>query len=252
MYFPINCKFIKLLFFLGFLFQTTVVTSIKCDKILFIGNSLTYRNDMPGMFSKSAKNIGHCVDVELSVKGGKDLKYHSENSNTRKMLEKHNWDYVVLQERSTSTITNVTVNYADQLVKLSQNSTFILYQTWAHKYGVSKSDSYEKMQIRVNNGYEKLKKDLVEKNPNTKIVIAPVGRVWSKLYGVINMYKLDQIHPKRSGSFLASTTILTTIYGRKEVINLKWRPTFVCKRVARKILTSVIVDSHRGKRGNNW
>jgi hypothetical protein len=71
-----------------------------CPRVLFIGNSYTYANDLPGMFTKLAKSGGHRVETDLLANGGWTLTDHVNTSDTLRDLQASQWDYVVLQEQS--------------------------------------------------------------------------------------------------------------------------------------------------------
>src|SRR5690349_6622272 len=73
------------------------------QRVLFIGNSYTYFNNLPQMFaglSASAKPP-QTVETEMVVVGGATLKGLWENGRALEALKGGRWDYVVLQEQST-------------------------------------------------------------------------------------------------------------------------------------------------------
>jgi hypothetical protein len=70
--------------------------------ILFIGNSFTFYNDMPGIFAALAEAGGHQVKVETAAVGGYTLADHVKDKRTMETLQSHAWDYVVLQEQSST------------------------------------------------------------------------------------------------------------------------------------------------------
>jgi len=41
-----------------------------CTRILFIGNSYSYTNDLPGMFTKLANSGGHQVETGMAAQCG--------------------------------------------------------------------------------------------------------------------------------------------------------------------------------------
>ena len=53
----------------------------QCDaplKMLFIGNSATYVNDIPGMLVKMARRAGYSLEADSIVKGGATLSFHAD------------------------------------------------------------------------------------------------------------------------------------------------------------------------------
>ncbi len=80
-------------------------------KVLFVGNSLTYTFDIPGILEKlgTSSNSFHFI-TEQSTQGGAFLRDHAKNPSTVlleglqsiKKIREQNWDFVVLQEQSGS------------------------------------------------------------------------------------------------------------------------------------------------------
>ena len=71
-------------------------------RLLFIGNSYTYYNDLPKMVYEIAKSQRRKLSVKSVTKGGEKLSGHLTNQKLREMLTSQQWDYVVLQEQSST------------------------------------------------------------------------------------------------------------------------------------------------------
>ena len=67
-------------------------------KILFIGNSYTYFNDMPEMVKSIADSKGDSIIVSESTHGGWSTFQLLEYQPTLNAIHSENWDYVILQE----------------------------------------------------------------------------------------------------------------------------------------------------------
>src|SRR6516225_4481359 len=76
-------------------------------KVLIIGNSYTYFNNLPRMLEQigEADKPPRNLSCEMVVEGGATLKKAWENGKARKAIERGGWDFVVLQEQSTLGIT---------------------------------------------------------------------------------------------------------------------------------------------------
>src|SRR5262249_39693411 len=89
---------------LSFLFAASAAGSQQSNttRVLFIGNSYTYFNNLPEVFARLAE-AGHGGKIETTMvaPGGWRLKDHWEKGTGRGLLESGNWDFVVLQEQST-------------------------------------------------------------------------------------------------------------------------------------------------------
>src|SRR3954469_13007899 len=77
-------------------------------KVLFIGNSFTARNDVPGLIEKLAKARELDFEHRLLSIGGASLRTHWNKGEAAKRIEREHYDYVVLQEQSTLPVKNVT------------------------------------------------------------------------------------------------------------------------------------------------
>ena len=69
-------------------------------RLLFIGNSYTYYNDLPAMVYEIAKTQKKKLSVKSITKGGERLRGHLKNEKVRKALTEEHWDFVILQEQS--------------------------------------------------------------------------------------------------------------------------------------------------------
>ena len=68
--------------------------------ILFIGNSFTQRNDLPGLTAVMAHDRGVRVRHKLISASGASLRTHWNAGRAVKEIEAGEYDYVVLQEQS--------------------------------------------------------------------------------------------------------------------------------------------------------
>ena len=197
-------------------------------RILFVGNSFTYHNDMPQMVDSIAAKVKLFKEklmVEKVVKGGRRLSGHLADKPLYKALEKGNWDFVVVQEQSSDPALS-TADVAekvypnalrlDSLIKATNpKAEVVYYMTWGHKYGYREDmpdypmiNTYEGMQERLITTY-------LEMAYKTGGVCAPVGMAWRTVRAErpnLTLYKDDSYHPSRLGSYLAANVIFTTIF----------------------------------------
>ena len=88
------------------------ISSICCSKdpypdvtdfrILFVGNSLTYSNDLPGLVEKKAEKEGITVETELIAQGNYAIIDHWNDGEVQKELGKKEYHYVVIQQGPSS------------------------------------------------------------------------------------------------------------------------------------------------------
>ena len=76
------------------------VSFAQQTRVLFIGNSYTGVNDLPGMFYNLALSLGDTVYYESNSPGGFTFNMHTTNTTTLQKIALPGWDYVVLQAQS--------------------------------------------------------------------------------------------------------------------------------------------------------
>ncbi|MGA2905399.1 MAG: hypothetical protein ABSD98_16350, partial [Candidatus Korobacteraceae bacterium] len=116
----------------------------KTISILFIGNSFTYINDIPGkLIQIASSDASNTIQLEVSsvTKGGAHLAYMFQNATSYNALKLQHWDYLVLQEQSEWTGSQARIDETYSAVNnwtraaRQVGATPILYETWADKAG---------------------------------------------------------------------------------------------------------------------
>ena len=192
-------------------------------RILWIGNSFTFYNNVPQMVETMGKENGVNISTTRVLKGGEKFSGHLQNPELHKQLEKGGWDYVVLQEfsstpaYSTKYVTENIFPYAAELDSLAKKYSpeveTVYYMTWGHKNGNTRQtdypldDTYESMQERIATTYT----DMAYENGG---LLAPVGLAWRNIrrnHPEIELYIEDNFHPSLAGSYLAAATLFSTM-----------------------------------------
>ena len=178
-------------------------------RVLFIGNSYTYFNNLPDMFSHLAASAKppRQVETQMVVRGGWTLKMHWEDGAALKALQQSKWDYVVLQEQSLLPITNPEMmhQYArlfDAEIKKAGAKT-IFYLTWARQ-------DHPEMQAKLSEGYQSIAREL-------GALVAPVGIAWQNAFkeNPQTVFHIeDKSHPNPAGSYMAACVLYATIFGK--------------------------------------
>ncbi len=181
-------------------------------RILMLGNSFTYYNDMP---STLAELTG--AEVIAHTRGGahlaEQLNPETEmGAKTLAALENESWDYVVLQEYSNGPVVvkEAFLNSVTALCEKSRHAgaTPVLYATWAYQKGTEKmaemAISYDVMAAQLFAAYH-------EAAEQCDTLIADVGQKFYQLSAEKNLYVEDGYHPNEEGSRIAAETIAEVI-----------------------------------------
>lgn len=181
-------------------------------RILMLGNSLTFANDMPRMLAELTG-----AEVVIHTRGGARL---SEQLNpktklgarTQAALTQEHWDYVVLQEMSHGPVSSPErfLSSVERLCMLirTNGAMPVLYATWGYQRGsaalAAKGWDYDDMARGLADAYRKAAE-------NNHALLAEVGRRFYELSDAKNLYASDGVHPNEEGSRLAVEIIATVI-----------------------------------------
>ncbi|MBR4995880.1 MAG: SGNH/GDSL hydrolase family protein [Alistipes sp.] len=196
-------------------------------KLLFVGNSYTYYNDLPKMVYEIAKTQKKKLSVTSVTKGGERLKGHLKNEKLRKMLTEQKWDFVILQEQSSAPAKQTETVIADiypaaksldSLIHIgSPEAKTIFYMTWGHKNGTThKIDNYP-LVYTYQGMQERIKTTYLEMTYQNNAVCAPVGMAWQRVHNErpdYQLYTQDCSHPSKLGSYLAANVIYMVLFGQ--------------------------------------
>lgn len=193
------------------------VAAKKEVKILFIGNSYTYRNHMPKIFEKLARLNGKSLKVYSNTKGMTSFYRHSKRQNLYKAIAWKKWDYVILQGSSRDmikdsvTFKTKTIPGLEKLIgavkENNKQTKMLFFMTWAYQKGYGEK-SYFEMTINVKNGYEFL-------STNYNIPVVPVGLAWKEVRVTekkSKLYHRDGAHPSLQGSYLIASCFYVSIF----------------------------------------
>jgi hypothetical protein len=185
--------------------------------ILFIGNSYTYMNDLPGVFSQLACSGGHKVETETVAVGGWTLADHIASPKTGDKLKQRQWDFVILQEQSqlpASESARIQSMYPAVRELASQiearGARPVLLMTWGHRDGWPEAGypTYEDMQAQLTEGYLGISNEL-------QIPVAPVGEAWRQARAQsppLDLWQADGSHPNLQGTYLAASVLYAVIF----------------------------------------
>ena len=196
---------------------TPTPTLAAVTRVLFIGNSLTFFNDLPGMFAELARSGGHEVEVDMSAQGGWTLSKHATSTRTLDKIGQQNWDFVILQEQSVipsiADERNESMYPAVRLLdsKIGESGAeTILFITWGYRDGLPDAGyrDFDDMQAHLHRGYMDIANEL-------GAMVAPVGIAWQN--GIVQdpqlgLWQRDGLHPSIEGSYLAACVFYAVIY----------------------------------------
>ena len=179
-------------------------------KVLFLGNSHTYVNDMPELFARFAEiTTGEKPEVVMLAYPGRDLDWHyKEYHSLRFNLMHGGYDYCVIQQAAHPyPPIETTLKTGATIIDLCHRCGVkpVVYMTWAEK-------RFPENQQKMIDTCEKLAKD-------NNALLAPIGRVWQSVQQTrpdIELYYTDGEHASPDGSALAARVIFETVFPDKK------------------------------------
>jgi hypothetical protein len=190
-------------------------------RVLFVGNSYCYVNDLPELVSAiaSANPRGPQIAVESVTPGGATLKQHFESTGALEKIRAGGWTHVVLQAQSLEPLTNSDEFslYAGKLAEEIKKSgaQVVFYQTWARKEGAKdyvqswSGGTPKKMQEALDLAYAKAAKACGG-------ICVRAGDAWAAALAEKDPLKLfaeDGSHPSLDGTYLTACVFYEALSG---------------------------------------
>jgi hypothetical protein len=189
-------------------------------RVLFIGNSYTYFNNLPRMVEQlaAASKNGPRIETRMVVIPGGTLKEQWQTEDALKAIQQGGWDYVVLQEQGTfgaswrvDGLLHVNTMYFFEYARLfdaaikKAGAKTVLFQTWPRR------DAPEQDRQALDSAQMEIAGEL-------HAVVAPVALAWQiarKEAPEVSLYWVDGSHPSPGGTYLAACVFYATLTGRK-------------------------------------
>jgi len=178
-------------------------------RILFIGNSFTHRNDLPGLLTGLAAAADPPLEVstERVVVNGASLRLHWNAGRALELIRQGGWDGVVLQEQSTLPIKNrkryhENVRLFHEAIQAG-NSRTLLYHTWARRAAPETQDDLDAAVSEIATELD--------------AQVVPVGVAWRRILEAGNgpdLYDKDGSHPSAAGTYLAACVFFAALFNR--------------------------------------
>lgn len=176
-------------------------------RVLFIGNSLTYTNALPGALAAAALTAGDTIYVEMIARPNYALIDHlTENSGAEAAIRRGGWDFVVLQQGPTTLPINrdslvLWTRMFDSLIRPTGART-ALFMVWPQ--GASAS------------GFDAVRISFQDAANAVGGVFLPAGLAWQRALqrdATLGLYGPDNFHPAPLGTYLAAITIYEKLTG---------------------------------------
>jgi hypothetical protein len=168
--------------------------------VLFLGNSLTYTNQMPLIVEALARSRGDQLEVSSVTLGGANLEDLWHDGSALREIDRGGWTVVVLQQGPSSLLESRidlrkwTRNFAQRIRKVGARPA--MYMVWPEKERIGVFD-------QVSESYALAAADV-------KGILFPAGETWRAAWRrdpSAPLYGSDGFHPSAAGSYAAALSI---------------------------------------------
>jgi hypothetical protein len=174
-------------------------------RVLFIGNSFTYVEDVPGMLVAIARQDGDTTFRTSSVAfPDVALEDHWYEGSARRALERSKWEFVVMQQGPSSQPASQQhlAFWTQQFTPLIRNADAkpVLYQVWPH--------------ISRPQDFPAVRQSYAGAAAVVSGVLAPAGAAWQVYMDgadAVSLYASDGLHANRLGAYLAALVIYASV-----------------------------------------
>jgi hypothetical protein len=182
-----------------------IVYSDSAKSILFVGNSLTYYNDLPGLVARIGKDSGVEIKTEMIAYPNYALEDHWNDGQIQVLIANKKYDFVIVQQGPSSQAEGraMLLDYGARIKGLcvTHNSQLAFFMVWP---------------AFVNfNNFDGVITNYTDAAVATNSLLCPVGKLWKEHFlatGDYSYYGPDMFHPSQKGSENAAKIIFKTLF----------------------------------------
>ena len=204
-------------------------------RVLFLGNSYTYVNDLPKIIEDIATNENKVFKHASVTPGGCTLFQHVESQTSLSKIRQGNWDFVILQEQSQLPVIDyyrhntLKPSYKalyDSIMLYNPNAKVVGYMTWGRRYGGQQCVNFGEGLycsadfVDFNHMQDSLTAAYCENAYATTSYVAPVGEAWKAALATdpsLVLHSNDNSHPSYDGSYLAACVFYSVFWNKTPI-----------------------------------
>jgi len=173
--------------------------------ILFIGNSLTFTNNLPELVQNEARNRGLNIGIKMEARANFAISDHWDNGTVQDLIKTKVFKFVVIQQgpSSQSLGRSILIEYGQKYSDLckANDANLAFFMVWPSLAYYYTFDGVIKNYSDAANLYDSY--------------LCPVGEVWKQHFDNTNdfsYYGPDGFHPSYLGSEVAAQVIAESLF----------------------------------------
>ncbi len=215
---------------------TDAIDERPAKRVLFIGNSRSFSNDMPGMMREIADASGAPYKLQIveHLLPGARLRDHWTNARLHALLAAERWDEIIIQAQSGAHIDGERSyfhDYGARLVRKAQDhgETVRLFVTWSY-------DDAAMTKAMRNEYHHRIQSDHKSLAAKTGASLTNVGKIWeaNRAHSFDFALTTDGNHPTPQGSYIAALALYSDMAGNA-LEPMAYRPADVSAEQSERI-----------------
>lgn len=203
-----KCLVIVRLICIAIIFTPALAEDNPNLRVLFVGNSLTYYNDVPWLVRQMSRSADQSVDidVEMLAAGGASIAQHIQAGHLQRYLRDGDFHFVVFQDIGGWPICPPEFPGCAESIASIDKITELIRSVGAEPIWYSTYQRIPAMQTALSDKARQIAERL-------DIRLADVGAAWSYYEAIAGEGApfLDDGHPIKVGSLIAAATILQVL-----------------------------------------
>ncbi len=188
----------------------TISLSTYGQKVLFVGNSLSYSNNMPELLESIGKEFNKKIEADCLCFPNYGLEDHWNDGLFQKKLKTDKFDYVIFQQGPSSQAygRSSLQEFGGKISKLAEDTGAIpaYFMVWPS--------------VRYYHTFKGVIKNHTDAAIANDASLIKVGTLWESYRANLNstdLYASDHFHPSKAGSFFTSLIIFQFLYPEQKL-----------------------------------
>ena len=251
-----------LVFTLLFLFVSASIA--RTYRVLFLGNSLTYVNNVPDLLAQIALSHGDTIIWDSNTPGGHKILQHSTNPVSLTKISDRKWDIVIIQAQSQETafpdgqldveIYPPAKFLTDSIHRNNICTRVLFYMPAGWKYGDNLNCAALPDICTYDGQFARIRQTHLNIADSMDAGIIPSGISYRRSRAIdstIDLWSSDYVHPSIFGSYLTALNMYAAIT-KQSTLGTSYAPSGIGSTTAtylQGIADTVVLDSWKLNRG---